>query len=699
MMSSLFLKVFSKARGSNNNNRKSPTGKKIGRPQNVKHVIKCKFNKETGCIEGLPSEWQALIQSSNISQKEQQEKPEILLEALKYYSRSLHVDEDVKYITLDPAIEQPNPDDNSKHPIEQDRSSDDGSELEATGSYQNQSESDQSCFDDASISPILDMESVLPPTRAQLYRQPNIDLDDQEPTFAFDLDQVASTSYDIKEKQCYAENIMNNDVSLPVNIQNTNDSHPKPNRLPVPSPRRAKLNIINEEQVFSTSVDDKKGRNIPSPDQVIDLNATVLKNQDGIDSHLYVNSDVVCPTVKLTRKDPNRLYVNCSPRKVEKEVSFDVDKTINYVISKCNNYVNLDDSLMKSNVTTNKYRFAPGARKMTPPVPMQRRQNAPRMRATQQPLDDNNWFSELLKLVNHDNPKERYQLMAQVGSGATGTVFTAYDMLKDENVAVKIIDLKRQVKKALILTELFVMKNKKHPNLINYLESYIVENDLWVIMEYMEFGPLTDLVTNVILREGQIAFIVRESLKAIEFLHSNGIIHRDIKSDNILLGNEGEIRVIDFGFCAQLDPENSKRRTLAGSPYWLSPEMITRKAYDTKTDIWSLGILIVEMLEGAPPYLNEAPLKAIYLIASRGKPELDYCKLSPQMSDFLDRCLEVDPNKRASASELLSHKFLECAEPVSSIVPLIAGKVNKHENAKIPIVPTSTLDTKNTNLL
>lgn len=383
--------------------------------------------------------------------------------------------------------------------------------------------------------------------------------------------------------------------------------------------------------------------------------------------------------IKLQPQFQSHHYVNV---RLEPEI-IDVEKTIEKVVEESNHYgmqkhqqymynhpQGFNNNTQASDNNVHNYaRQDPNYR----PVPMRRH-----LRKKQQLLDEQNrdWMKKLKEIVNPGDPRKRYRLIEQIGSGASGHVYTAIDMSTDEKIAVKMIDIRKQTKKILILTEISVMKKNKHPNVINYYDSYLVDNDqLWVIMEYLQFGPLTDLVTKLILREGQIAVIVKETLKAIEFLHSNKIIHRDIKSDNILLGLEGQVKVIDFGFCAQLNHSDEKRCTFAGSPYWLSPEIITRKAYDTKTDIWSLGILIIEMLEGAPPYLNEAPLKAIYLIAAKGKPRIDYERVSPELADFLDKCLNIDPGQRATASELLEHPFLNLAEPLSSIVPLIKQNI------------------------
>ncbi|KAL1442089.1 hypothetical protein MTO96_031007 [Rhipicephalus appendiculatus] len=259
-------------------------------------------------------------------------------------------------------------------------------------------------------------------------------------------------------------------------------------------------------------------------------------------------------------------------------------------------------------------------------------------------MTDEEIMEKLRSIVSVGDPNRKYTKMEKIGQGASGTVFTAIETSTGAEVAIKQMNLSQQPKKELIINEILVMRENKHPNVVNYLDSYLI------------------------------AAVCREVLQALDFLHRNHVIHRDIKSDNILLGMDGSVKLTDFGFCAQISPEQSKRTTMVGTPYWMAPEVVTRKQYGPKVDVWSLGVMAIEMVEGEPPYLNENPLRALYLIATNGKPEIkEREKLSAVFQDMLDRCLEVDVDRRYSAAELLKHPFLKLARPLTSLHPLIVA--------------------------
>ncbi|KAG8863044.1 signal transducing kinase of the PAK [Serendipita sp. 405] len=298
------------------------------------------------------------------------------------------------------------------------------------------------------------------------------------------------------------------------------------------------------------------------------------------------------------------------------------------------------------------------------------------------PKDGEDIVKRLQAICTDADPTRLYRNLVKIGQGASGGVYTAYQVGTNLSVAIKQMDLDKQPKKDLIINEILVMRSSRHPNIVNYIDSFLYKNDLWVVMEYMEGGSLTDVVTANLMTEGQISAVSRETAQGLEHLHRHGVIHRDIKSDNVLLSLVGDIKLTDFGFCAQIsDPANAKRTTMVGTPYWMAPEVVTRKEYGPKVDIWSLGIMAIEMIEGEPPYLNQNPLKALYLIATNGTPTINNPEaLSDVFKDYLAKCLEVDAEKRPDAQQLLKHPFFAKAEHLRTLTPLIkAAKEAKHK--------------------
>ncbi|CCO29884.1 p21-activated kinase 1 [Rhizoctonia solani AG-1 IB] len=295
---------------------------------------------------------------------------------------------------------------------------------------------------------------------------------------------------------------------------------------------------------------------------------------------------------------------------------------------------------------------------------------------------DGDIVKRLQAICTDADPTRLYRNLVKIGQGASGGVYTAYQVGTNLSVAIKQMDLDKQPKKDLIINEILVMRSSRHANIVNYIDSFLHKNDLWVVMEYMEGGSLTDVVTANLMTEGQIAAVSRETAQGLEHLHRHGVIHRDIKSDNVLLSLQGDIKLTDFGFCAQIsDPAHSKRTTMVGTPYWMAPEVVTRKEYGPKVDIWSLGIMAIEMVEGEPPYLNQNPLKALYLIATNGTPTIANPEaLSPVFKDYLAKTLEVDAEKRPDAAQLLQHAFFQKAESLRTLAPLIKAAREASKN-------------------
>ncbi|ORX63026.1 Pkinase-domain-containing protein, partial [Hesseltinella vesiculosa] len=313
---------------------------------------------------------------------------------------------------------------------------------------------------------------------------------------------------------------------------------------------------------------------------------------------------------------------------------------------------------------------APAQQQDTQPV-IKRRSSKDRKQAA---LKDAEVLKRLEDICDNRDPTVIYTDMVKIGQGASGGVYTAHPAGTDDttSVAIKQMNLQQQPKKELIINEIVVMKQSKHPNIVNFIDAYVWKGDLWVIMEYMQGGSLTDVVTCNMMTEPQIAAVCKEVLQGLEHLHNKGVIHRDIKSDNILLSLQGHIKLTDFGFCAQLNDDQAKRTTMVGTPYWMAPEVVKRSSYSYSVDIWSLGILCIEMVDGEPPYLNENPLRALYLIATNGTPDLQNPEsLSDVFHSFLALCLQVDPENRPSSSHLLQHAFLAKADPLRSLAPLI----------------------------
>ncbi|XP_024588253.1 serine/threonine-protein kinase PAK 6 [Neophocaena asiaeorientalis asiaeorientalis] len=278
----------------------------------------------------------------------------------------------------------------------------------------------------------------------------------------------------------------------------------------------------------------------------------------------------------------------------------------------------------------------------------------------------------LRMVVDQGDPRLLLDSYMKIGEGSTGIVCLAREKHSGRQVAVKMMDLRKQQRRELLFNEVVIMRDYQHLNVVEMYKSYLVGEELWVLMEFLQGGALTDIISQVRLNEEQIATVCEAVLQALAYLHTQGVIHRDIKSDSILLTLDGRVKLSDFGFCAQISKDVPKRKSLVGTPYWMAPEVICRCLYATEVDIWSLGIMVIEMVDGEPPYFSDSPVQAMKRLRDSPPPKLKNShKVSPVLRDFLEQMLVRDPQERATAQELLDHPFLLQTGLPECLVPLI----------------------------
>ncbi|XP_020583817.1 serine/threonine-protein kinase dst1 [Phalaenopsis equestris] len=278
--------------------------------------------------------------------------------------------------------------------------------------------------------------------------------------------------------------------------------------------------------------------------------------------------------------------------------------------------------------------------------------------------------------VNREDPTTKYELLHELGKGSYGAVYKARDLKTSELVAIKVISLTEgEEGYDEIRGEIEMLQQCSHPNVVRYFGSYQGEEYLWIVMEYCGGGSVADLmsVTEEPLNETQIAYICREALKGLAYLHSIFKVHRDIKGGNILLTEQGEVKLGDFGVAAQLTRTMSKRNTFIGTPHWMAPEVIQESRYDGKVDVWALGVSAIEMAERLPPRSSVHPMRVLFMISREPAPMLeDKEKWSLLFHDFIAKCLTKDPRLRPPATEMLKHKFIERGHwGASKMLPMI----------------------------
>lgn len=274
--------------------------------------------------------------------------------------------------------------------------------------------------------------------------------------------------------------------------------------------------------------------------------------------------------------------------------------------------------------------------------------------------------------VSSDDPEKLFRVMDVIGQGSFGIVCTCINTSNDKMYAVKFIEMSEDGSEDL-QNEIDILKTTAECNfVVRYYGAYKKENYLMIVMEYCDGGSVLDVmqVTNSGLTEQQIASICYHVLKGLSYMHAHKILHRDIKAGNVLLTSDGKAKLADFGVSTKLLTTIQKHKTVVGSPYWMSPEVIVAQnganGYDHKADIWSLGITAIEMAESKPPHYDINPLRVIFVIPNRAPPTLQKPEQwSPNFQDFVAKCLHKNQAERPSAAELLNHPFITSAAAAS----------------------------------
>ncbi|KAJ3129208.1 Protein kinase [Nowakowskiella sp. JEL0407] len=662
---------------------RSPLG--ISNPTNFVHKVHVGFDAITGLFSGLPKDWNTLLENSNISKEEMSKNPQAVLDVLEFYTETLNQQND---LTL------PNPRSKRENTgLGRSASNyyNDGYSGSNGNGYNSRNDVPQSRIDPPyrnenfrpvdqlpyGAQPISNGSRMPPPSRPPImnrlppppvdYRPKNQEVNPRRESLA----PSQRTTSHLPESRM--------DSRMPPRSPRQNNNEPY--RFEQQDPRSTTSSNMPPQGYGHQRRDydyDYQGDRMPPPrgksrDQ--DRSEREERNREQIEREKRERELVQAERDRREREQREQRELREQREREQREQREREKLEMEKEAREKERKERLERKEMER-LEREKQERREKEKDMGPPVERTEAEKAEAKKKAKErslsTMPESHIMEKLKSVVSRGDPTQLYTKVKKVGQGASGSVYFARQNATGIQVAIKQMILANQPRKELIVNEILIMKESQHPNIVNYLDSYLMKGELWVVMEYMEAGPLTDIIDNNTMTEAQIAAVCQETVRGLQHLHSRSIIHRDIKSDNILLNADGQVKITDFGFCAKLTAEKGKRATMVGTPYWMAPEVVKQKEYGPKVDIWSLGIMAIEMIEGEPPYLEEEPLKALYMIATNGTPTLKNPeKLSGVFKNFLGRCLEVDVNKRATSDELAQHPFMKQAAPLSALTPLV----------------------------
>ncbi|CCD65397.1 Serine/threonine-protein kinase cst-1 [Caenorhabditis elegans] len=290
-------------------------------------------------------------------------------------------------------------------------------------------------------------------------------------------------------------------------------------------------------------------------------------------------------------------------------------------------------------------------------------------------------------------PEEVFDIVGKLGEGSYGSVHKAIHRESGHVLAIKKVPVDTDLQE--IIKEISIMQQCKSKYVVKYYGSYFKHSDLWIVMEYCGAGSISDIMRarRKPLSEQEISAVLRDTLKGLQYLHDLKKIHRDIKAGNILLNTDGIAKLADFGVAGQLTDTMAKRNTVIGTPFWMAPEVIEEIGYDTKADIWSLGITAIEMAEGRPPYSDIHPMRAIFMIPTKPPPTFKKPEeWSSEFNDFIRSCLIKKPEERKTALRLCEHTFIKNAPGCDIMQLMIQDAQEKAILGQAPMAASSGND-------